>query len=55
MYAMIVNKGSDIVDVVYWQFYPYNQGNRRKNNILDKGIGSFFEPTYILGNRIGDW
>lgn len=52
-YAMIVPKGNQITDIVYWMFYPYNNGKR-------VCIG-WYSPWGCVGgystfgNHVGDW
>ncbi len=52
-YAMIVPKGNNVTDIVYWMFYPYNNGKR-------VCIG-WYSPWGCVGgystfgNHVGDW
>lgn len=53
VYAIVVNKDPNIVDVFYFYFYPFNLGKRvcvgiKVNNIC-LGYYSYF------GNHVGDW
>ena len=41
LYAYWADKGNDVVDLVYWTYYPYDRGK----SVVDT----------IWGNHVGDW
>jgi hypothetical protein len=68
IYAFWVPRGGDIVDVVYYIFYPYNLGKTVRGflkapvRLLDAGMkllglraGKLSFETPAVGNHVGDW
>ncbi|SDW54916.1 protein of unknown function [Marininema mesophilum] len=41
IYAYYIKRSDNVVDIVYWVFYPYNQGKK--------------VAWWTLGNHVGDW
>jgi hypothetical protein len=59
VYAEIVHRTSNdqpqnVTDVIYWMFYPYNEGKSVCYGI-DVGYGGCLGVQRNMGNHVGDW
>jgi len=54
-YTMIVPKKDDIIDVVYWTFYPYNLGKSVCVGIWSRLWNGCLGAYKTFGNHVGDW
>lgn len=55
VYAMVVQKADGFTtDLVYWTFYPYNNGKRVCVGLYFSGIGCVGGYS-TFGNHVGDW
>ena len=59
MYAQIINRTSggvptNVTDIVYWTFYPYNNGKRVCIGYYNSSIGCIGGYS-TFGNHVGDW
>lgn len=43
---------TNVTDIVYWFFFPYQQGKERCSNIMPNGLCSNYRRAV---NRVGDW
>ncbi|WP_437317548.1 Vps62-related protein [Sorangium sp. So ce385] len=58
VYAEIVKRTGtsvDTTDVIYWMFYPYNNGKVVCLLYLDYGLGTTCGKSIRFGNHVGDW
>lgn len=62
VYSFWVDKGDNIINLVYFTYYPYNRGKQLEINklvdLLPVGILSSLPKlasTLLMGNHVGDW
>lgn len=59
VYAEVVNRTqngepTNVTDVIYWTFYPYNNGKRVCIGVYTSGLGCIGGYS-TFGNHVGDW